>query len=122
MNFFECSVCGQIVGIVKDTRRPLSCCDEEMPELVPGTIDASVEKHVPVFASSGTMVEVAVGSELHPMTGSHYIEWIALETEMGNQRKRLKPGDEPYACFSVCEGDKVIAAYAYCNLHKLWKG
>ena len=121
MKFYECSVCGQIVGIVKDTRRPLTCCDEEMLHLVPMSVDASHEKHVPVYEVNGNTVEVVVGSELHPMTASHYIEWIALETKLGNQRKVLKPGDEPYACFSVCEGDEVEAVYAYCNLHGLWK-
>mgnify|MGYP001524418739 CR=1 FL=1 len=24
-------------------------------------------------------------------------------------------------CFALCEGDKVEAVYAYCNLHSLWK-
>ena len=55
------------------------------------------------------------------MLPEHYIEWIALETKQGNQRKALKPGEEPKACFAVCEGDEVVAVYAYCNLHSLWK-
>ena len=99
MKFYECSVCGQIVGIVKDTRRPLTCCDEEMLHLVPMSVDASHEKHVPVYEVNGNTVEVVVGSDLHPMTASHYIEWIALETKLGNQefihqaRKIMKSGD-----------------------------
>ena len=33
----------------------------------------------------------------------------------------LKPGEKPEASFALCEGDEVVAAYAYCNLHGLWK-
>ena len=50
----------------------------------------------------------------------HYIQWIALHTEQGNQRKELKPGQEPKVTFAVDPGDKPLAAYEYCNLHGLW--
>jgi len=92
-----------------------------MQEIVAGTMDASVEKHVPVFEVKGDTVEVKVGAAEHPMFEEHYIEWIALQTKQGNQRKALKPGTEPKACFKICEGDEVVAVYAYCNLHYLWK-
>ena len=55
------------------------------------------------------------------MLPEHYIEWISLHTKQGNQRKELKPGEKPEAYFALCDGDEVIAAYAYCNLHSLWK-
>ena len=55
------------------------------------------------------------------MAPEHYIEWIAISTDRGNQRKILKPGDKPMACFALCDGEKFEAAYAYCNLHGLWK-
>ena len=51
----------------------------------------------------------------------HYIEWISIQTKQGNQRKELHPGEKPEACFALCKGDEVEAAYAYCNLHSLWK-
>ncbi len=97
------------------------CCGEPMKEIVPGTTDAAVEKHVPVVEVSGKKVTVSVGSVEHPMIPEHFIEWIALETRMGNQRKPLSPGEAPKTCFSICDGDEVVAAYAYCNLHSLWK-
>ena len=121
MKFYQCAHCGQIVAIVKGTGVPIMCCGEAMKEIVPGTTDAAVEKHVPVIEVNGTNVTVTVGSVEHPMLSEHYIEWIALETKSGNQRKALSPGDAPKACFAICEGDEVVAAYAYCNLHSLWK-
>lgn len=121
MKFYQCAHCGQIVAIVKGTGVPIMCCGEAMKEIVPGTTDAAVEKHVPVIEVNGTNVTVTVGSVEHPMLSEHYIEWIALETKSGNQRKTLSPGDAPKACFAICEGDEVVAAYAYCNLHSLWK-
>ena len=121
MKFYRCEVCGQIVAIVKKTGAPVVCCGTPMQEIVAGSVDASVEKHVPVVVREGGKVTVSVGSVAHPMAEEHYIEWIALKTKQGNQRKALKPGDEPKACFFICEGDEVEAAYAYCNLHGLWK-
>lgn len=121
MRFFKCSKCGQMVGSIKKTGCDVFCCGEPMEELIPGTSDAAVEKHVPAFTVNGNIVDVTVGSVEHPMLEAHYIEWIALETEQGAQRKALKPGDAPKASFALTEGDKVVAVYAYCNLHSLWK-
>ena len=78
-------------------------------------------KHVPSFEVKGDVVEVTVGSVEHPMLEEHYIEWIAVQTKQGNQRKSLEPGEPPKACFRICDGDEVEAVYAYCNLHSLWK-
>lgn len=121
MKFYKCAICGQIVGIVEDTGVPMICCGEEMEELIPCTADASHEKHVPCVTINGDRVSVKVGSAPHPMNKEHFIEWIALETDAGNQRRQLKPDAGPEVCFRLCEGERVKAAYAYCNLHGLWK-
>lgn len=119
--FLICEHCGNMVAMVKDTGVPVMCCGQKMTEIIPGTTDAAVEKHVPVYTVDGTTVTVSVGSTAHPMLPEHYIEWVSLQTKQGNQRKLLKPGDEPKVCFAMCEGDEVEAVYAYCNLHGLWK-
>lgn len=121
MKFYKCSHCGNIVAYVQDNGPKVVCCGEEMNELVPKTADSATEKHVPVVTVDGNLVTVTVGSTLHPMEEKHSIQWIALETEQGNQRKTLKPGQEPTVTFALTPGDKVIAAYEYCNLHGLWK-
>ena len=121
MKFYRCETCGQIVAIVDKKACPIMCCGKPMTEIVPGSTDAAVEKHVPVVTVDGCCVKVVVGSAAHPMAEEHYIQWIAIQTKQGNQRKALKPGDAPEACFALCEGDEVEAAYAYCNLHSLWK-
>lgn len=121
MKFYKCAHCGQIVAIVKGTGVPVICCGEPMQEIIPGTTDASVEKHVPVYEISDGVVSVKVGSVEHPMIDAHYIEWIALKTKEGNQRKSLKPGDKPEVSFLISDTDEVEAVYAYCNLHGLWK-
>lgn len=121
MKFYRCSICGKIIAIVNETNVDTICCGKPMEEIIPNTVDAAKEKHVPVYEIKDNKVFVTVGSVDHPMEDKHYIEWIAVETSSGNQRKTLKPGDKPKACFSLCEGDKVTAVYAYCNLHGLWK-
>ncbi len=122
MKFYICDHCGNIVAYVKDKGVPVMCCGQKMRELVPNTTDAAVEKHVPVIQVEGNHVTVTVSTAEHPMVEEHFIEWIALETRQGNQRKSLAPGQKPQAEFMICEGDEVAAAYAYCNLHGLWKG
>jgi superoxide reductase len=92
-----------------------------MVELIPNTSDGANEKHVPVITREGQTVRVQVGSVAHPMLDAHYIEWIALETRQGMQRKLLEPGKEPVAVFALVEGDEPVAAYEYCNLHGFWK-
>lgn len=119
--YFICKHCGNIYAAVKQTKVPVMCCGAKMEEIIPGTVEASVEKHVPVYTVEGNLVKVEVGSVEHPMQDVHYIEWISIQTKQGNQRKALKPGEAPIAYFALCEGDEVEAVYAYCNLHGLWK-
>ena len=119
--FYICSHCGKIIALVKESGVPVMCCGEKMKEIIPGTVDASKEKHVPVYTVENNKVKVTVGEVEHPMEEKHYIEWVSLQTKYGNQRKALKPGDKPSVCFALCEGDEVEAVFAYCNLHSLWK-
>ena len=119
--FYRCPICGQIVAIVKETKIPIVCCGKPMLEIIAGTTEASLEKHIPVVEIQNDKVLVRVGSVEHPMTPEHYIEWISLQTNKGNQRKILKPSDEPKCCFSICKDEHIEAVYAYCNLHSLWK-
>lgn len=121
MKFYVCEKCGNLVGMVKESGVPMMCCGQKMTELVPGTSDGDAEKHVPVCTDRPNLVTVHVGSSDHPMTDAHYIEWIAVETEQGAQRKVLRPGQRPCARFALTEDDSVIAIYAFCNLHGLWK-
>ena len=97
------------------------CCGQKMTVLEPNTTDAAVEKHVPEYKVEGDTVTVTVSSVEHPMVDEHYIQWISLQTNEGNQRRVLKPGDKPVAVFKLNGTEKVEAAYAYCNLHGLWK-
>lgn len=121
MKFYVCRHCGNIIAYVKSSGVPVVCCGEKMQELIPNSTDAAVEKHVPVIQVEGNHVTVCIGSAAHPMTEAHFIEWIALETNKGNQRKCLVPGDAPKAEFMLNDGETVKTAFAYCNLHGLWK-
>ena len=121
MRFFRCRKCGQMAALIKASKCPVCCCGEPMEELAAGTTEASREKHIPVLEVRDGRAFVTVGSVPHPMIEEHYIEWIALSTTEGNQRKALVPGQEPKAVFPLLPGEEVRAVYAYCNLHSLWK-
>ena len=120
LHFYRCKHCGNIVQMVYASGVPVVCCGEPMEELVPNTVDAAREKHLPVASVDGDLVRVQVGSAAHPMTEEHSIQWIYLETDKGVYRKPLHPGEAPAASFSV-PGERALAVYAYCNLHGLWK-
>ena len=120
MKYFVCEHCGNIVSVVNESGVPMMCCGQKMKQIEPGVVEASREKHIPVFEVKGNVVEVNVGSIDHPMIPEHYIEWVSLQTKAGTQLKRLEPNQAPKVCFALCDGDEVEAVYAYCNLHGLW--
>ena len=113
--FYRCAHCGKIVSVVVNGGGTLTCCGDEMQLLKANTTDAAKEKHVPVVTIEGNKVVVNVGSVDHPMTPEHYIQFIMIETNLGT------PDDKPHAEFVLQDGEKLAAAYEYCNLHGLWK-
>jgi len=119
--FYVCKHCGNFVGMIHASGVQMICCGDPMTEVVPNTTDAAQEKHVPVIAVDGNKVTVDIGSVPHPMTPEHHIAWVYLETEQGGQRKCLAVDGAPHMEFALTPGDKAVAAYAYCNLHGLWK-
>jgi len=117
---YKCELCGNLVVCMHGGKGALVCCDQDMVLLEVNTVDAALEKHVPVVNVDGCRVDVQVGSTPHPMENDHYIEWICLHTENDEvYTKFLKPGDAPEATFTT---DSLVAfAQAYCNQHGLWK-
>ena len=120
VKFYVCTHCGNIVEMFQDDGVNPVCCGQKMKELIPGSVDASAEKHVPAVKVADGIVEVNVGSVDHPMVDVHWIEWVELVSDKGIQRKYLNPGDAPNVKF-ILGGEKPLAVYAYCNLHGLWK-
>ena len=118
--FAICRHCGNIIEMVHDAKVPVFCCGQKMEVLVPNTVEASGEKHVPVARVEGSKVIVNVGSVDHPMVPEHFIEWVYVQTENGGYRKELRPDSAPHVEFEL-GSDKPKAVYAYCNLHGLWK-
>ena len=117
--FLKCSICGNIVGIVEDAGPTLVCCGQEMKQLMPNTMDAALEKHVPVAERKGGEIEVHIGSVPHPATEEHHISWVVLAGESNTQRATLGHTAEPRVSFCV-NSDESVSVYAYCNLHGLW--
>ena len=117
--FYICKTCGNLVGKLEGSV-PMVCCGKEMEELVANTVEASSEKHLPVYTLKDNVLEVSVGSVLHPMEEKHNISFVYVETTHGGQRKNLEIGKDPKVCFTFCN-DTPLAVFAYCNLHGLWK-
>jgi len=115
--FYRCDKCGALVEVVREGGE-LVCCGAPMERLIPNTVDASLEKHVPIVEYTDEGVTVRVGSEPHPMEDAHYIEWIEITYDSRRERKYLNPGDAPETSFRVATKD--VSALIYCNLHGLW--
>lgn len=114
---FKCSICGNIVELLHAGGGQLVCCGLPMELQEENTVEASLEKHIPVIEEREGSWIIKVGSVAHPMEETHYIEWIEAETAMGVCKKFLKPGDAP----EMKIDEKVLSARAYCNLHGLWR-
>jgi len=119
IKFYICKHCGNIVTKLVDSKVPVVCCGKNMDELIPNTVDASVEKHIPVIENNGSYIIVKIGSIDHPMTLEHHISWIVVVTEKGFQTVYLEKTVLPKITLTTSE--KIYEVYAYCNLHGLWK-
>ena len=116
---YRCNICGNIVEMSHSGQGHLVCCGQEMELLKENSVEASLEKHVPVVEKNGNKILVKIGSVPHPMEEKHFIEWIEIIADGKNYKKFLHPNDKPEAEFCI-EADE-ITARAYCNLHGLWK-
>jgi len=120
LQIYKCEVCGNIVEMQHAGAGELVCCGQPMKLYTENTVDAAVEKHVPVVEKTDGGVRVKVGSVPHPMTEEHYIEWVQVIEGEWACRKYLKPGEAPQA--DLCGEAQKVTARAYCNLHGLWRG
>ena len=121
MNFYKCEVCGNLITFLSNEANKVNCCGKQMALLTANTVDASIEKHVPVYNVIGGEVFVKVGEVSHPMLKEHYITTIAIETNKGTYIKKLTFDSSPTATFKLGNDEKILAVYEYCNLHGLWK-
>jgi len=119
MQVYKCEICGNIVEVLHAGKGVLTCCNQPMKLMAENTVDASLEKHVPVIEKAGDTVTVKVGSVAHPMEEKHYIEWVEVIVDGKIQRQYLAPGQSPEAAFTSKEG--AVVAREYCNLHGMWK-
>lgn len=117
--FYKCNKCGNVIVKLVDSKVPIVCCGEKMEELIPNTVDAAGEKHIPVVTRiDDNHIKVEVGSVAHPMTDEHHIAFVYVELPTGGIHVELK--DKPEAIINV-GGQQPVAVYEYCNLHGLWK-
>jgi superoxide reductase len=120
LQIYKCEVCGNMVEMIHDGKGEPVCCGQPMKLMKENTVDAALEKHVPVVENLDQGIKVKVGEVPHPMQDSHYIEWIEVIFPDGRaNRQFLKPGMAPEAEFRCAEGDATVREY--CNLHGLWK-
>ena len=115
---YKCSICGNIVEVLHSGKGELVCCNKPMLLLKENTVDASLEKHVPVIEKTDGQVTIKVGTQPHPMEEKHFIEWVELFSDGNVYRQFLKPGEKTEVEFD--SRSQNVMARAYCNIHGLW--
>jgi len=117
MKVLKCKSCGAVIVPIKDCKCPcgFECCDEKMVEVIPNSVDANVEKHVPDYVIDEHNIEIKVN---HVMEEDHYIEWVAMESNNKTFIRYFEPGEEADVVFEYLPGSTL---YSYCNKHGLWK-
>ncbi len=110
--FRKCNICGNIVWSFND--KDITCCNENMIEIKPNSVDASFEKHIPNYEIKDNKIHISVN---HVMEDNHYIMWIMMVYDSGISYKEFKPGEEAKVTFDYVGECKI---YSYCNLHSLW--
>lgn len=114
----RCKSCGATVKVLEDCDCKdcgIKCCDEKMEVLIPNSVDAAVEKHVPTYEKVEDEIVVKVN---HVMEKEHYIEWISLIADNKEYTVKLYPEQNAECRFPYISGSTL---YAYCNKHGLWK-
>jgi superoxide reductase len=115
----KCAQCGALVKVIEDCHCQgcgIKCCGEEMKELVPNSVEAAVEKHLPTYEIKDDKIAVKVN---HVMEEEHFIEWITVIYPNGKEITRyFEPGKEAEDYFEYIPGSLI---YSYCNKHGLWK-
>ena len=114
----KCTKCGAIVKVIEDCTCDncgIMCCGEQMQTLIPNSVDAAFEKHVPSYEKMDDGIFVTVN---HVMEKEHFIEWIALVSENKECFVTLYPEQNAECHLPYIPGSKL---YAYCNKHGLWK-
>ncbi len=120
MNYYVCPETGTVLEGINGSLgneclggklRPLSLVD----------YPAFEEKHVPVLEFKDGRLNVKVGKIEHPMQPEHHIVFIEACYNGFVLRKKLNPGEAPWASFSIPDFHGQVEVYAFCNIHGLWK-
>lgn len=121
MRILKCPKCENMVFELIKKPCNIMCCNEELIEVTPKTVDTGKEKHLPVVTINKNEVEIKVGEIEHPMQEAHFINLIILETTKTIHIQKLTPDQKPATTFMITDDEKPLNAYEYCNLHGLWK-
>lgn len=114
----KCLKCGAMVKVLEDCTCEncgIKCCGEQMQALVPNSVDAAIEKHVPTYEVRDDKILVKVN---HVMEEDHFIEWVSIVYSNKEQTTYFNPGEEAEVEYAYVPG---ATLYAYCNKHGLWK-
>ena len=88
---YKCNVCGNMTEVLHGGKAEMFCCGKPMVNQIPATVEAAVEKHIPVIEKIEGGYKVKVGEVEHPMEKDHYIMWIAQVSDNQTTRIRLFP-------------------------------
>lgn len=119
LRFFRCDTCGRIDLWEQDSLETGICCGRKMKELPVNDNEEFFERHEPILNRGKNHVYVTIGYPDHVMNEEHHIDWLALETT--EDVRIVYPRLGKPVSVDCYPKEPVIAVYAYCNQHGLWK-
>ncbi len=117
--FLKCKKCNTIFHQFGNEELKLSCDGEMLEEIMPNTVEADVERHVPVAEVNGNVLKVSVGVLPHPNEADHFIEWIYVKNGNRTWGKTLTE-KEPAVAEFLGDWHGKIEIEAYCSKHGIW--
>ena len=118
MKFYICNHCKNIITYIDDKKVVPMCCGEKMQEIIPGTVDAAREKHIPDVKVEGNIVKVHVHTKTPYLAmeyAQRYGEFITFKMEnMSIQHNEVLLKEMPivqetidYAIVCVASSDQI---------------
>ena len=105
----KCKTCGATIKVIEDCNCNgcgIICCGEQMQTLIPNSVDAAIEKHVPTYEIVENEILVKVN---HVMEKEHFIEWISLVKENKEITVKLYPEQNAEVRFPYIKGATIYA-------------
>lgn len=124
LELYKCNICGNLVEIMQNGEGELYCCGKPMENIKTNLSESEElnDKHVPVIEKIIDGYTIRIGSNIHPMTNEHHINFIqAISKDNKYIKTKFLDKNENPELNIKCDCKNSLWARALCNIHGLFK-